>query len=167
MFRDLILNSCLEKVLFVMVHRFKSSSKALSGQVGRCWWGCLGKLRHVAGCRWKWSLGSPSCGGIFGGLDGERLPCPSEHQHLPPPFLTHPFLPSPAFGAHPTPIPLPEHPPHPLAILLPQRLFWDGTLAAPRENSLKIELEGSVRAGRAGWRRRRPLGVQTHGHAAF
>lgn len=100
--------------------------------------------------------------GIFGGLAGEMLPRPSEHQHLPPPpFLTHPFLPSPAFGAHPPPIPHPEHPPHPLAVFLPQRLFWDGILAAPHENSLKIELEGSVRAGRAGWRRRRPLGVRS------
>lgn len=47
-----------------------------------------------------------------------------------------------------------------LPILLPQQLFWDVISAASRENPLKIELEGSVRVGRAGWRLRRPLGVR-------
>lgn len=124
----------------------------------RCWSGCLGKLRHGGDVGGNGAWAPPPVVGFLVAL--LERGCSSEYQHLlPPPFLTHPFLPSPAIGAHPTPIPRPEHPPHPLAALLPQQLFWDGTSAASRENSLKIELEGSVRAGRAGWRRRRPLGV--------
>lgn len=41
----------------------------------------------------------------------------------------------------------------------PSSCFGMGLGAASRQNFLKIELEGRVRAGRAGWRRRLPLGV--------
>lgn len=120
-----------------------------------------GLMRVGAGPCW----GSDSYSGIFGGLSGTGYPGPVtiSISIVPTSPSSLPRIPRCRGLAdpHPSVPPHPEHPPAPPAAIPLRRPFRDWALAAWLGNTLKIELEGSVRAGRAVWRHRHPFGVGT------